>query len=492
MSATSTTTSIQDAAQSLISGSTGSNTDVNALVAALVNAKLAGKTAMLTSQATHDNAQLTALGTLKSLLALMQSALTPLADGKAFASFTATAGGKGLTATAGKNAVAGSYVVDVASIASAQSITSDAFAAKSALGAGTLTLSVGGRSTTITIDRAHSTLADIAASINSASGNPGVSATVVNGVDGAHLMLHSTATGLANGINVTVTSDDADLNRLNVKSSISADSPATTMVDEASHWKQSTAGQDAQLSISGMPVTSPGNTITTAIDGLVLNLSAESAGTTQTLTIAPDVTDQKAAIGAFVTAYNNFITTSASLTGFDATKKAGSQGGILLGDSALNSILGSLTGAISGGPGLHSAQTNNTLSLAGIGITIQKDGTLKIEDATLANALTNQSSSVAALFGGKNGLAVSMNASIASSLKTGGIMDAHVNALNVHLKALTSQQTQLTDYANKLTKAYNQQFTALNTLMTQMSQNGDYLTALFGGKNSAGALATNK
>jgi hypothetical protein len=27
---------------------------------------------------------------------------------------------------------------------------------------------------------------------------------------------------------------------------------------------------------------------------------------------------------------------------------------------------------------------------------------------------------------------------------------------------------------------------------TQMSHNGDYLTALFGGKNSAGALANNK
>jgi flagellar hook-associated protein 2 len=39
----------------------------------------------------------------------------------------------------------------------------------------------------------------------------------------------------------------------------------------------------------------------------------------------------------------------------------------------------------------------------------------------------------------------------------------------------------------KLTKGYNAQFTALNKLMTQMSQLGDYLTALFGGKKSAGA-----
>jgi flagellar hook-associated protein 2 len=492
MSATSTTTSIQDAAQSIISGSTKSNTDVNALVSALVNAKVAGKTAMLTSRATRDNNQLTAIGTLKSVLSLMQSALAPLANGKAFSSFSATASGKGLAATAGKGAVAGSYVVEVENIASSQSITSDAFAAKSALGTGSLTLSAGGKSTTISIDRAHSTLADIAAAINTASGNPGISATVVNGVDGAHLMLHATATGLANGINVTVNSDDADLNKLNVKSSISSDSPATTAVDEAFHWKQSVAGQDARLNISGMQVTSPTNAVSTAIDGLVLNLTSDSAGTTQTLTIAPDVTDQKTAIGAFVTAYNNFITTSASFTGFDPTRKAGAQGGVLLGDSTLNTIRNTLTGALTGNVGQGNPQGSGGLSLAGIGITMEKDGTLKIDDATLTNALTNNASSVAALFGGKNGLAVALNTSITSFLQTGGILDAHSNALNNDLKAVTGQQTQLTDYTDKLTRAYNQQFTALNTLMTQMSQNGDYLTALFGGKNSAGALATNK
>ena len=492
MSATSTTTSIQDAAQSIISGATQSSTDLNALVSALVNAKVAGKTAMLTSQATRDNNQLTAIGTLKSVLSLMQSALTPLANGKAFSSVTATASGKGLTASASKGAVAGSYAVEVENIATSQSITSDAFAAKSALGAGSLTLSLGGKSTTVTIDRDRSTLADIASAINAASGNPGISATVVNGLDGAHLLLHSTATGLANGINVTVNSDDADLNKLTVKSSISADSPATTTVDEAFHWKQSVAGQDARLSISGMQVTSPTNAISTAIDGLTLNLSADSAGTTQTLTIAADVTDQKTAISAFVTAYNNFITTSASFTGFDATKKAGAQGGILLGDSTLNAIRNTLTGALTGASSHAGNQGSSAASLAGIGITFQKDGTLKIDDDALTNALTNNASATAALFSGKNGLAASLNASITSFLKTGGILDAHTNALNEDLKAVTSQQTQLTDYTDKLTKSYNQQFTALNKLMTQMSHNGDYLTALFGGKNSAGALATNK
>jgi flagellar hook-associated protein 2 len=39
---------------------------------------------------------------------------------------------------------------------------------------------------------------------------------------------------------------------------------------------------------------------------------------------------------------------------------------------------------------------------------------------------------------------------------------------------------------------YTAQFTSLNTLMATMNNNQQYLTQLFGGTNSAGALATNK
>jgi flagellar hook-associated protein 2 len=484
----SASTSIQQAAQSIISGSTQSSTDVNALVTALVNAKVAGKTAALTGRATRDNNQLTAIGTLKSVLSLLQSALTPLANGSAFNTFTASASGKGLTASAGKGVAAGSYAVDVKNIAASQSITSGAFTNKAALGAGSLTLSVGGKSTTVNIESGKSTLADIAAAINSASGNPGVSATVVNGVDGAHLMLHSTSTGLANGINIQVKSDSADLNKLSVKSSVSTTTPATTQVDDSGNWKQSVAGEDAHLSISGMEIESASNTVMSAIDGLTLNLSADAVDNPQTLTIAQDVTDQKTAISAFVTAYNNFVTSVASFAGFDSTKKAGSQGGVLLGDSTVNAIRNTLAGAISGGLKQGSGMAN----LAAIGITLQKDGTLKTDDVKLTNALTTDPTGVAALFNLKTGMAASMNTSLTSFLKTGGMLDAHSNALTADLKSISSQQAQLTDYTDKLTKGYNAQFTALNTLMTQMSQNGDYLTALFGGKNSAGALANNK
>jgi flagellar hook-associated protein 2 len=48
----------------------------------------------------------------------------------------------------------------------------------------------------------------------------------------------------------------------------------------------------------------------------------------------------------------------------------------------------------------------------------------------------------------------------------------------------------LTAYTAQLTSQYQAQFTALNTLMATMNNNAQYLTQLFGGTNSAGALAT--
>lgn len=77
-------------------------------------------------------------------------------------------------------------------------------------------------------------------------------------------------------------------------------------------------------------------------------------------------------------------------------------------------------------------------------------------------------------------------------MQTGGVFDTRSNALNQDLKSLAQQQTQLASYASQLTSQYNAQFTALNTLMAQMNSNSNYLTQLFGGSNSSGAMANNK
>ncbi|MFM0327798.1 flagellar filament capping protein FliD [Caballeronia glebae] len=495
------TSAVQQAAQSIISGSTNSTMDVNSLVSAIVNAKVAGQTDALNNKKTTDNTQLTAVGTLKSVLSLLQSSVTNLANGTALGAFTATTDGKGITATADTTAVAGSYAVKVNNIASAQSITSGVFSTTDALGTGSITLSVGDNQSTIKLDGSNNTLSGIVSAINSASDNPGVSATIVNGADGAHLVLRSTSTGVGNDISVQVNAADSTsaINKLAVSSSTTTTDPAPTaddpnatvtvpkhtVISSTSGWTQSSAGVDSSLTIAGTAVTSSSNTVKEAISGVTLNLTADSVGQTQTLTVGQDTGSLKTAITAFVTAYNNFITTAASLTSYDSTA---STQGALLGDSMMNTIKNTISSTISAGIGSGAGKVN----LASIGIALQPDGTLSTDDNALSAALTSNSAGVSKLFNSTDGVAAQLNNSLTSFLATGGIIDTRTTALNDDLTSIADQQTQLTAYTAQLTTDYNAQFTALNTLMSSMSTQSSYLTALFGGTNSAGAMATNK
>ncbi|KDR32910.1 flagellar filament capping protein FliD [Caballeronia zhejiangensis] len=488
------TSAVQQAAQSIISGSTNSTMDVNSLVTAIVNAKVAGQTDALNNKKTADNTQLTAIGTLKSVLSLMQSSLTNLSNGTALGAFAASADGKGITATADTSAVAGSYSVSVSNIASSQSLTSGLIPSGS-LGTGSITLNLNGKSSTIKIDDSNNTLSGIASAINSASDNPGIAATVVNGADGQHLVLRSTSTGLANAINVTVDSSDSALSSLGVTSGTSTTDPNdpnktvtayTTIATGGSNWTQTSSGQDAHLTIAGTAVTSASNTIKNAVSGVSMTLTADSVSSSpQTLTISQDTDNLKTAITSFVTAYNNFISTASTLTSYDST--ASSQGA-LLGDSMMNTIKNTISSLVSKGIGSGATKVN----LASIGITLQPDGSLSTDENALTDALTNKSSTVASLFNTTDGVAAQMNNNLTSFLATGGIIDTRTTALNDDLSSIADQQTQLTAYTAQLTTDYNAQFTALNTLMSSMSTQSSYLTALFGGTNSAGALATNK
>ncbi len=114
---------------------------------------------------------------------------------------------------------------------------------------------------------------------------------------------------------------------------------------------------------------------------------------------------QKTAIEGFVTAYNNFIMTAASLTSYDSS--ASSQDA-LLGDSMMNTIKNTISSTISKAIGTGTSAVN----LASIGIALQPDGTLQTDETKLIEALTNNTSTVASLFNSTNGVAAQLNTSL--------------------------------------------------------------------------------
>ena len=221
------------------------------------------------------------------------------------------------SASATTGAVAGTYTLAVQNLATAATLTSNPVASSGAIiGTGTLTIAVGGASTSINIDSSDNTLAGIAAAINGASNNPGVSASIITASDGARLVLSGTTTGAGNAITVTPSGGDGGLSSLTLT--------------------QTQAAQDANFTINGYPATSASNVATGAISGVTLNLAkASAAGTTTSLTISPDTTAAQTSITAFVTALNGVLSSIQTLTAYDPSTQTA---GALQGNATLQSF----------------------------------------------------------------------------------------------------------------------------------------------------------
>jgi flagellar hook-associated protein 2 len=335
--------------------------------------------------------------------------------------------------------------------------------ASAVVGTGTLKISLGAASFNVNLTSANDTVAGLAAAINSATGNPGVTATVITGTDGAHLILSSTLTGAANSIQVAETDGGTALSAL------------TYSAGSTTHYTQNTPAQDAAFSISGINHTSASNTVSDALSGVTLNLLATTAagtgaGSSVNLTVASDTAAITTNVGAFVTAYNALVGSISSLSSYDPTTQTA---GPMLGDALLSGIRNEIRSSLSS---LVNTGSATYTSLASVGITTKSDGTLALNPATLQTALTSAPSAVSALFSGKNGIAVSLNTRITADLATGGSVDARSKTLVKQENDLTNQTKNLDAQMAALTTSLTQQYATLNTLLSKLQSTSAALT----------------
>jgi flagellar hook-associated protein 2 len=463
------TTPVSIASSSSAGAAGGSVIDVNSLVSQLVAASRAPKDARIATQTKTVTTQISAIGALKGTLSTFQTALGAIDTTSAFSSMTASSSNTAVfSATAGTNAMAGTYSLQVTQIAQAQQVVSNGFAAgaSAAVGTGTLNVSVGGANFTVTIGTANDTLSGIATAINSAAGNAGVTATVINGTDGAHLVLSSTLTGAANKIQVTETDGGTALSAL------------TYGTGNTGNYTEKVTAQDAQFSISGIPHTSASNSVVDALDGVTINLAGVTAsgtgpGSTATLTVANDTSKIQSNVEAFVKAYNSMVGTLSSLSSYDSTTGSA---GPLLGDPLLSGIQNEIRSTLYSVVNTGSSTYN---SLASVGVTTNKDGTLSFNSEKFNTAMTAAPGAVSALFGGKDGVAANLNTLITQDLQSGSAVDSRAKTLVKQSNALTKQTADLNDQMKSLTAALTQQYAALNTLLSTLQSTSAYLSQQF-------------
>jgi len=440
----------------------GSVINVSSLVQQLVAATQAPREALISAQTQQVTAQISALGTLKGALATFQGTLSTLDTAGSFRVETATSSNEtAFTATASAGAASGTYNVSISRLATAQQLLSGALAAATPLGGGSLSLSLGGTSFTVTL-ASTDTVTDLAAAINAAAGNPGISATVLQGSDGAHLLLSSSVTGAANVIQVAET--DAG----------NALAPLTYGTANTVNYTQEAAAQDAAFSISGVDFTSSTNTVGNAMGGITLNLLSTTApATPETLTVGTDTATVITNISSFVSAYNTLRSALTSLGSYDA---ATNTAGPMMGNAVLTGIQNQIQRALYAVVNTGSATYN---TLASIGIATQSDGSLSLKTPTLATALGTNFSAVTQLFGGLGGVASTLNSQITAALGSAGSLTAAGQTLASQENALTKQSDQLDQQMAALSATLTQQYAALNTLLSTLQSTSSYLTQAF-------------
>jgi flagellar hook-associated protein 2 len=430
----------------------GSGLDISAIVSSLTTAFGAAQTTQLTNQQNTLDSEVSAYGTFTAALDTLKLSLPALEDPSQLAGFAATVADKNIaSATTNSDAVAGTYSLQVNNLATAATATSAALSSTAAVGTGTLTLSVGGSSTAITVDTTNNTLAGIAAAINSAP-NAGVSASVITTTGGSRLVLTGTNTGAANQITVTPSGGDGGLAAL-----------ALTTVP----------AQDASYSINGFAATSASNVVSNAISGVTLNLLQPSAvSTPTTLTISPDTSSAQKSIDSFVTAVDGVLSSIQTLTGYNASTQTA---GPLNGNATLEAFQNQLQVIL----GKFTSGSGGVNSLTDLGITAGADGSYSTDDTKLGNALSASLASIGNLLGGTNGIATQIDNLVDGYTKPGGLLDTINQGLQTGLSNVSTQQTalaaQMAAYSARLTAEYN----AMDTAVALLKQTQTYLNAEF-------------
>jgi flagellar hook-associated protein 2 len=441
----------------------GSGLDVAGLVAKLVAAEKAPRQTQITRAQTATVTTISALATLKGAMSTFNDSLATLKSEDVFSARSATSSVPDVfSVTATSDAVSGSYDVEVENLASAHQLTSKEFAsgASQVVGTGTLSIAVGDENFSVTIDDTHKTLAQIRDAINSATDNKDlVSATIVNAADGAHLVLSAQSAGEANKISVAQSGGDGGLAGLEYN-------PLLT-----TNYTQQREAKDAVIYVAGFKHTSTTNTFEDAIDGVTITLlKADEANQTRTLTIDKDTASTTARIKKFVESYNALEKQIAALRSYDPdTKKAGP----LIGDAMMRGIETDLRNKLTSVVG---GLTGTYQSLASVGVTTQKDGTLSLDADKLSKALGADYDGVAKLFGSENGVARRLASSLDAFLATDAQINTRTKTLNAKSVSLQKEQADLEVRMAEVEKRYNAQFNALDSLLSNLSSQSAFLT----------------
>lgn len=427
----------------------GSGIDVNNLAKSLVDAEKIPQKERLDAKIAQTEAKITGYSAIKFALSELKNAFGKLNDASDFSAIVpANTQATAFGVTASSTAEAGSYSIEVLQTALAQRTASSSFGSNSqVLNGGAafgLNLSIPGADPT-TIEVSTATPDGVVKAINSA--DLGVTAQIINTGSGFTIVV-SGQTGAQQSF--TLSSDDGTGTGTGV-AGLAFD---TTLQSEA----------DASFKINGLTVSRSSNTVNDVIDGVTLELFANTTGAAR-LDLNRDTTAIKSNIAGLVAAYNDFEDTLKILS--DRSSEVEEFGGVLAGESLLRTIRNQVRDMLT----RTSSIAGTTVQAArDVGLSIDRNGTLNLDESQLDAALQNNFSEVSTMFS-----AGTNNQSIYSTADAGLAGDAihRIEKMLLSSGAINTQSlsaaSQITQYQTKLTELEERMDKLLNRYIKQFS-----------------------
>ena len=431
----------------------GSNMDVQGIVDALVKADSGNQTQMQ-QKAKDLSAASSSISDISSVLSSLSTALSDLDDSRTMQTYAATSSGSEIATSILGAPQAGKYSVEVVSTAKEFRAYSNTLAATQSdpanLG-GVLHIAVGSDSAADVIISANDGVSEIVNKINQ-SGLRVSASTFFDGKD-YRIQLR----GLDVGSDSQVSLSGLDLG----------------FADDDNFIQQAS---DAHVKVDNLDVYSKTNQIMGAIPGVTLAVTKE---TTSPLTVDvstdPDALSKK--VKGVISAYNSLIGKIHTIAGYGSSKASVAS---LAGDSTLRGLTDRMSNAV-----LSQVDTGTNYDrLSSIGISLQRDGTLQLNETKLAEALSKNPVAVTTLLAGPaNGQGVmdAMHdvAKVFTEVGTGLLPNKQTsldkNAKDWNLRT-QQEQDRLKQYSDSLLK----QFQAMNNSVNSNTSTMNYLSQLYG------------
>lgn len=354
----------------------GSGVDTKALATNLTNAEMQPRKDVINASIAKCEARISGYAGMMNALSYVKDAFAKLQNNAQFGTVSVqNSNTTAFSLSASSSALTGSHDIEVLALAQSQRNQSSAFAASTtSINSGDafdLNIAIGGGDAT-TVRVSTATPAGVVSAINKA--NLGVKAQLVSTGDSSNpyrIAVSSSSSGTANSFTITASDDQGDP---------LPDLDFSTVLRSAA---------DASVRVDGMTLTRSSNVISDAISGTTLNLYSTTS-TAASVQLTQDLSSVKTNIQALVTTYNDFQSIVRELT--DKNSTVPNLGGSLANETLVRTIQSQVRNMFIGS---SSTPGTTVKALRDVGISINSNGNLDLNQTKLDDAIINRPDEVA-------------------------------------------------------------------------------------------------